>query len=172
MLYRVTAWIWLFHILTTSVGLHVHRIYCTCTGTVAISLTKTTEHACAGKEDTKFGASGQRSGCCIKDRVVPSVATERTCCASRAAGFNAVCQNGSGCMDDEVIYLKLKTDLFVDKHETAGLAYFFPADLFPRIFFYPNHAQIHEQKIPACFRGPPIKPYGRYLLPYVQTWLC
>jgi hypothetical protein len=75
-------------------------------------------------------------------------------------------------MDDEIIYLKLDTDLGIEKLTQANFDLVDLSSVKAQIFLYPDRIFIKDQQVPACFRRSPDKPFGRTLLPRIQSWLC
>jgi hypothetical protein len=166
------AYIWLFHIIATTVGFNVHRIYCACTGQVGLSLVQHEEHkstpaalemdCCAEKQNTR--------DCCEKVEAEPVAA----CCKTEttAARPDGVCSGTKDCMQDEVFVLQLDTDLQIAEIQKADALASLDVFSLSHIFLYPDRPSVLKVLAPASYRGPPILPYGKALLPHIQVWLC
>jgi hypothetical protein len=178
-MFRITiAWIWLFHIVLTTLGLPVHRIYCACTGQVAVTLISNARHDCDAQTSSTLASE---VSCCAEPTTqttqasccAPKPAVQASCCSPNLtdAAPDGICAATDNCMDDDVFIIQLDTDLLCkDLVKTPTLdPHGMPE---AHIFFYPVQPTQADSLVPVSFRGPPMRPYGRWLLPHIQSWLC
>jgi hypothetical protein len=165
------AWVWLFHIVATTVGVNVHRIYCACTGEIAISLRKDHQDHCPDSTVSDCCApKAEPLSCCAKELIEPPA----SCCETKSVSVHdGLCAETKDCMQDEVIVLQLDSDLQTTSLEKNTLTAAISLEsLLPCVFMYPDKPSARKALAPNAFRGPPLLPYGKLLLPFTQTWLC
>lgn len=95
------AWLWMAALLTATVGVSMHHIYCYCAGKSTVSLF-TLDDACTPGERT------DASGCCRK----PVNKPVHSCCSQDK---DACSGEHDGCMEKSTRVFQLKTEFVVDK---------------------------------------------------------
>jgi hypothetical protein len=141
---------WMTALLTSTVGISVHRIYCYCLGQTTVSIFSSGKDACA----EQLPASGD--SCCLSQ--------EASCCESSCL----TPASGQGCSDSSTEVLQLKTEFLVE--HPAGLNIDCPAwvDDLPlfRRFFKPVLCDVVRPDLP----DPPPPLSGRALCQRYQIF--
>jgi hypothetical protein len=161
---RIIAWLWLLTFLPATVGVNLHRIYCACSGSVSVSLWSKSLTDCAS---TSIAVT-EKASCCKPPSKEPS---RKSCCAPVAKPLGGLCDSAGKCMDDQSVFVKLSTDLEPQvQQNTSDLFVFFTFEPCFITDTYHESVSYNAQSIATHQR--PCQPYGRYLLPYIQSWLC
>ena len=148
------AWLWIAALLTATVGVSMHRIYCYCMGQERVSLFSHTE-ACMPQERTST------ADCCRK-----AASREETSCCSSDAGES----EHKGCMDQSTRFFQLKTEFVVDKPFEKHFDCPLWIEKMPvfRRFLRPAFC---ETTLPTD-KAPPPSPSGRELIVRLRTFRC
>lgn len=147
------TWLWIIALLSSTVGVSVHRIYCHCAGITSVSLYKA-ELPCSNI------AEKQPESCCQKTKINK---TTSSCCASKndqedAEECTDKASSKGGCMEDTIEWLKLKNDAVFDPNQSSPeflfdfLACICDQSLFPG-FFSPAYCQ--KAILPQYPKPPP-----------------
>jgi hypothetical protein len=161
------AWIWLFHIVASTVGVSVHKVYCLCSGQVSLALVQPRKHLCAEQTAVIPAAS-----CCVKPVAKPKKEA-KSCCKPSAITEPSCASTDKNCMQDEVLVLQLDGDfsLVGSLLQTDISQFTLNISILP-VFSVVNWVFEQKQHLIAAWRGPPDRPHGKSLLPFHQTWLC
>jgi hypothetical protein len=151
---KTFAWLWIATLLTATVGLSMHRIYCYCVGQEKVSLFSHTD-ACTLQERANIEdccrtpAAGEKTSCCSKDTGAPEQ---------------------KGCMDKSTRFFQLKTEFVVDKPFEKHFDCPLWIEKMPvfRRFLRPAFCAM----VPPADKAPPPSPSGRELLVRLRTFRC
>ena len=145
----VVLCIWMFTLLTATIGLSIRSIYCYCTDSTGIAFLP------AALDDVVCNEEGVR--CCVGE-------------AKKCCGTETICKaDKKPCKSGKSHFEKLDLDFTIEKNVDA------PHFVFNFILEKPllfEKSSGYEQQIVSIIpnKGPP-RPYGATLLPFIQTWL-
>ncbi len=142
-------------LLVSTMGINVHTLYCLCKDSLSVSLFEL-EDACGKKESTVALPS-----CCQR--------AAQTCHKTDDSDPHK-------CTKKANKYLKLHTP-FESASSYSFAAFVFIADIPALAFSAFEYIPLHSQKATAPLKNRPpphryIQPYGKTLLPYIQSFLC
>jgi len=131
-------------VLLSSTGVSVHRLYCYCKGEVTASIFRPDDPC------ELMVSSEEKEGCCKNFKCGPPSKSERHDCAD--------------CIS-EYVKLDVKYLVFAADYQLTAPAAILPAFAFPDAFSF-----VKTTKITSDQDHPP--PYGKDLLPWIQSFLC
>ena len=103
--YKYVAWIWMAALLSATVGISVHRIYCFCVGETTVSFF-------AGEDACAAPVAVPSESCCKK-------VVTRSCCEKP--------EQDAGCTKETVEVVQLKAEFIVEQAFTFEKSFDFPA---------------------------------------------
>lgn len=98
--HKLFVWLWAASLLTATVGVSVHQVYCYCLGQTSIEWPGRSEHECLAAE-TPVAA------CCAERKAEPA---PKSCCKSEAKN-----EHKRDCKERSVKVFQLKTEFLVEK---------------------------------------------------------
>jgi hypothetical protein len=148
------AWLWLVTLLVSTVGVHVHKIYCYCIGESSVSLFAAVDPCVFGKKPAA------QADCCKKD--MP------TCCEKAAEKGHSK----DGCMKKTSRFFQLKTEFTTHKIEAQNFDFQWVAEVAALVWFEPSfRAALFEA--PTFNKAPPPPPRsGRMIRQQIQSFRC
>jgi hypothetical protein len=149
---QIIIWIWIVHIMLASVGVHLERVYCYCTGKTTVSLFVADDDGCQQHTDDIT------MDCCAAPIIVPvtQLAAQDACC---------VTLQKSGCTKVTSEFFKWQGSFLVEK-ESAATPDLKLSDFVPpaAVYQFVTTAQVvvrHHLSRPPPEPAPP--PSGRTL---------
>lgn len=143
--YKSIIWIWVFTLLTATIGVSVHQIYCYCVGKTSISFFAV-EDPCIAEADARLA-----DDCCHK----PESAALPSCCAKPDQP-----EEKHDCTEKTTRFFQLKTEFTTEKKADELLPSFDAAAIeLPAIIFLPFNLLKGEQISgfhPAAHAPPPV----------------
>lgn len=142
---QITVWLMVVNLLVATMGMTVHSLYCICKDNLSLSVFEMETH-CNKSSDEKM----------------PS------CCASSLA--EKKCSKDHDCESKDAKYVKLTTQFVINE---VGLDISMPDFQITKNDFIINNDKVVTKVNGARLnKPPPLLPYGKALLPHIQSFLC
>ena len=156
------------NLLVSTIGVQLHRIYCYCTGDITVLLWHPQSMECEKENGCNADTQPSQNACHSNQ---DAVHIDNKLCCQQPKSDDGISDDNS-CGREDHIFTKLKIDL---KHHlySFDLDGFAPAFLPQSADFFFLACPIFSKKAAdVALRGPPLRPFGKKLLPHIQSWLC
>ena len=142
---HITVWFLTLNLLVATMGLTVHSLYCICKDSLSLSVFEF-ESQC-GKQI---------------DENLPS------CC--KATFAEKKCGKDHDCENKDSKYVKLTTQFVLNEVDLTLQTLDFVVS--KTVFIIIEDAMVRDVERENLNKPPPDQPYGKTLLPYIQSYLC
>ncbi len=142
---HITVWFLAANLLVSTMGLTVHSLYCICKDSLSLSVFELESHC--GK---------------------PIDASLPDCC--QAEWTAKACDEDHGCEDKDSKYVKLTTQFVANEVELKSKTPDF--QIKKSDFIIIDDVMVTEIGGQYFNKPPPDKPYGKTLLPFIQSFRC
>jgi hypothetical protein len=174
------AWLWIAALLSSTVGLSLHTIYCYCTGDTTVSFFELAADPCRAKRRGESSLcraekAGPKKSCCAsKDgdlafEAVPKKEQTATCCARNGAAHLA--GDDQGCTQKSTVVFQLKTEFLVEKPFQKDFEFPLWLEQMPFLKRLARPALCEAPRLFSVAESPPPES-GRFRCVRHQCFLC
>ena len=142
---HITVWFLTANLLVSTMGLTVHSLYCICKDSLSLSVFELESHCGKPIDDS-----------------LPE------CCQAEWTAMT--CDKDHDCEDKDSKYVKLATQFIANEFELDSKTPTFPIK--KSDFIITDDVMVTEIGGEYLNKPPPDKPFGKNLLPFIQSFLC